>query len=134
MSLTDPIADMLTRIRNAHKAQFENVEMPSSRIKQELAKILKKEGYINDFEELLIPDKKYKNLKIKLKYIDSTPAIKGLKRVSKPSLRVYVTKNRIPRVFGSGMGISIISTSKGMMTDVQARYFKIGGELLCQVW
>lgn len=134
MPLTDPIADMLTRIRNAHKARFENVEIPSSKIKQEIARILKKEGYIDDFEELPIPDKKFKNLKIKLRYVDNKPVISGLKRISKPSLRVYVTTYRIPRVFGQGMGISIISTSKGMMTDKEARYVKVGGELICQVW
>ena len=132
--LTDPIADMLTRIRNAHKSQFESVLMPYSKVKMDIARILKKEGYILDAEEVAIPDKKFTNLKVRLKYVNEVPAIRGIKRVSKPSLRVYVNRHRIPRVFGAGMGVSIMTTSKGIMTDLEARYSRIGGELICQVW
>jgi small subunit ribosomal protein S8 len=132
MTVTDPIADMLTRIRNALMARHENVLVPASREKLSIAKILKEEGFINDYE--VVKGKPGRTLKIYLKYQDNNePVISGLKRVSKPGLRVYVQKKEIPRVFG-GLGIAIISTSKGVRTGQQAWRQGAGGELLCYVW
>lgn len=130
--MTDPIADMLTRIRNATLAKHAKVEMPSSKMKEAIAVILKKEGYIKDFE--CIPDNKQGILKIYLKYgHDSQGAITGLKRISKPGLRVYAKKDELPKVLG-GLGIAIISTSQGLMTDREARRVGLGGEVICYVW
>lgn len=130
--VTDPIADMLTRIRNALQARKEEVDIPSSKFKVRLAEILKEEGYIKGFK--VIPDNKQGVLKVFLKYgEDGEPAISGLKRVSKPGRRVYVKKDKIPRVMG-GLGIAILTTSRGVMTDREARKAGIGGEVICYVW
>lgn len=130
--LTDPIADMLTRIKNANKARHKYVEMPSSKMKVEIAKILKKEGYIEDYE--VIASEPYDILRITLRYLpDKSQVIHGVRRISKPGLRVYVKKDEIPKVLG-GLGIAIISTSKGLMTDREARKNGLGGEVICYVW
>jgi len=130
--LTDPIADMLTRIKNANRARHQYVEMPASKMKIEIAKILKREGYIEDYE--VIASQPYNILRIKLRYLpDRRQVIHGLRRISKPGLRVYVKKDEIPRVLG-GLGIAIISTSKGLMTDKEARKQGLGGEVICYVW
>jgi small subunit ribosomal protein S8 len=132
MTVTDPIADMLTRIRNALMARHDNVKVPSSKMKLAIARILKEEGFINDYE--VIRGKPHRDISIQLKYLeDNKPAISGLKRVSKPGLRVYVQKREIPRVYG-GLGIAIISTSQGVKTGQQAWRQSSGGELLCYVW
>ena len=131
--LTDPLADMLTRIRNAHKAKFEIADIPSSRLKTGVANLLKREGYIKDFK-VLSGDNNKKILRISLRYDEENqPVIAGLKRVSKPSLRVYARKDTIPSVM-SGLGVAILSTSKGIVTDRDARDLKVGGEVLCFVW
>jgi small subunit ribosomal protein S8 len=130
---TDPIADMLTRIRNAHKAKFEIADLPSSRLKTGVANLLKREGYIKDFK-VLSGDNNKKILRISLRYDkQNQPVIAGLKRVSKPSLRVYARKDTIPSVM-NGLGVAILSTSKGILTDRDARDLKVGGEVLCFVW
>ncbi len=130
MATTDPIADMLTRIRNAAKARHGSVDVPLSNIKMELAKILKEEGYIKDFEVV-----KGKNIvKVQLKYDSSKKSIiSSIKRVSKPGLRIYAKKDRLPKVLG-GLGTAIVSTSKGIITDKKARELGIGGELICTVY
>ena len=128
--MTDPISDMLTRIRNAGRALLPAVEMPHSRMKESLANILKKEGYIADVSvEAGMP----KTMKLKLKYIGKKSVIEGLRRISKPGLRHYVGATEIPRVLG-GLGVAVISTPEGVMTDVQARKKNLGGELLCYIW
>ncbi len=132
MAVTDPIADMLTRLRNACMASHTTVELPYSKSKRELAKLLKEEGYISDYEETENQEK-HKNLKIKLKYVNNQQVITGLKRISKPGLRIYVGHKDLPRVLG-GFGVAIISTSQGIMSDRKARYKGIGGEVLCYVW
>ena len=132
MSVSDPIADMLTRIRNAIMARHDYVPVPASRMKLSIARILKEEGFIKDYE--VLRGKPDRIIKIYLKYDDKNePAISELKRVSKPGLRVYVQRNEIPRLYG-GLGIALISTSKGVKTGQQARHQGIGGELLCYVW
>lgn len=131
MTISDPIADMLTRIRNAVMAKHDFVLIPSSRTKLSLVKILRAENFITDYE--VIRDKSSRMIKVFLKSIDDKPVITGLERVSKPGLRVYVQRDEIPRVFG-GLGIAIISTSKGIMTGKQAWRQGIGGELLCYIW
>jgi small subunit ribosomal protein S8 len=128
--MTDPISDMLARIRNANRALLPGVEVPHSKIKESIASILKKEGYINDFA---VEGKIPKTIKVKLKYQGKKSIIEGLKRVSTPGLRRYVGSTDIPRVRG-GMGVAVLSTSEGVMTGVQARKKNIGGELLCYVW
>jgi small subunit ribosomal protein S8 len=128
--MTDPISDMLARIRNANRALLPGVEMPHSKIKESIASILKKEGYINDFA---VEGKIPKKIKVKLKYQGKKSIIEGLKRVSTPGLRRYVGSTDIPRVRG-GMGVAVLSTSEGVMTGVQARKKNIGGELLCYIW
>ncbi len=129
---TDPIADMLTRIRNANIVSHAEVEMPSSKLKVELAKVLKEEGYITDYSEKEVG--KFKVLVIILKYDEANkPVISNLKRISKTGLRVYSKAKDLPQVFG-GLGIAIISTSKGLMTDRKARKENLGGEVLCYVW
>lgn len=133
MSVTDPISDMLTRIRNASKARLDTAVMPSSKLKTEIAKILLEEGYINSFE---VSDGENINgiLKIYLKYgSDRKGVIEGLKRISKPGLRVYAEKENIPRVLG-GLGTVIISTSQGIMTGKKAKKLGIGGEIICYIW
>jgi len=132
MVMSDPIADMLTRIRNANVVRHETVEMPASKVKKEIAEILKREGFIRDAE--YIEDNKQGMIRIFLKYgANQERVITGLKRISKPGLRVYTKSNEIPRVLG-GLGIAIISTSKGAMTDKEARAAKAGGEVVCYVW
>jgi small subunit ribosomal protein S8 len=128
--MTDPISDMLARIRNANRALLPGVELPHSKIKENIASILKKEGYIND---LAVEGKTAKTIKVKLKYQGKKSIIEGLKRVSTPGLRRYVGSTEIPRVRG-GMGVAVLSTSEGVMTGVQARKKNIGGELLCYIW
>lgn len=132
MATSDPIADMLTRIRNAAKAKFNSVDIPGSKLKIELAKILKNEGFVRNYK--FLKDGKQGILRVYLKYsADRGNVIYGLKRISKPSCRVYVRSNDIKSVY-NGMGISILSTSKGVMTDKQARRENVGGELLCNIW
>ena len=128
--MTDPISDMLTRIRNAGSALLPTVEMPHSRMKESLANILKKEGYI---ASVAVDGKTIKKLKIELKYQGKKCVIEGLRRVSKPGLRHYVGATEIPRVLG-GLGVAVISTPEGVMTGVQARKKNLGGELLCYIW
>lgn len=132
MVMTDPIADMLTRIRNANSVRHEKLEVPASNIKKEIATILKNEGFIRDAE--FIEDNKQGIIRIFLKYgPNNERVISGLKRISKPGLRVYVKSDEVPRVLG-GLGIALISTSKGVITDKEARRQKIGGEVLAYVW
>ena len=132
MTVSDPIADMLTRIRNAVMAQHDSVLIPSSRMGLSIAKSLKDEGFIGGYE--VLKGKPHRVIKIHLKYSDKNqPVLSGLERVSKPGLRVYVERKEIPRVYG-GLGIAIISTSKGLMTGQQAWRQGIGGELLCYIW
>jgi len=131
---TDPIADMLTRIRNANMVSLTEVDMPSSKLKVELAKLLKSEGYVEDYAVVEKEGSVFKTLKITLKYDEkSKPVISNLKRVSRPGLRNYCKAKDIPQVLG-GMGIAIISTSKGLLTDRKARKENVGGEILCYVW
>lgn len=130
--MTDPIADMLSRIRNANNARHKSVDIPCSNIKREIAKILLDEGYIKGYD--VVEDDKQGIIKIDLKYSqDGERVISGLKRISKPGLRVYVKCDDVPRVLG-GLGIAIISTSKGIITDKMARQNKVGGEVICYVW
>ncbi|HTV62723.1 MAG TPA: 30S ribosomal protein S8 [Verrucomicrobiae bacterium] len=128
--MSDPISDMLTRIRNGGRALLPVVELPHSRIKENVANILKTEGYISD---VAVEGNTIKKIKIRLKYNGKKNVIEGLKRVSKPGLRKYVGSTEIPRVRG-GLGVAVISTSEGVMTDVQARKKNLGGELLCYIW
>ncbi len=132
MTMTDPIADLLTRIRNAHSVSHNRVEVPASKLKKEMVDILKREGYILDYE--YIDDNKQGILKIDLKYGDNQEkVITGLKRISKPGLRVYAKKDEIPKVLG-GLGIAVVSTSSGLLTDKEAREQGVGGEVLCYIW
>jgi small subunit ribosomal protein S8 len=131
MTVTDPIADMLTRIRNAIMASHDSVLVDSSKTKLSIVKVLKEEGFIDHYE--VLKGKPQSMIKIDLKYTDEQPAILGLERVSKPGLRVYSEGHEIPRVYG-GLGIAIISTSKGVMTGQEAWRQHIGGEILCYVW
>ena len=132
MVMTDPIADMLTRIRNANHAKHEFVDIPASKIKKEIANILLEEGYIKGFD--VIDDGKQGIIRIELKYQQNKErVITGIKRISKPGLRVYVGKEDTPKVLG-GLGIAIISTSKGIVTDKNARTQGVGGEVICYVW
>ncbi|MDQ3448825.1 MAG: 30S ribosomal protein S8 [Chloroflexota bacterium] len=131
MNISDPIADMLTRIRNASLARHEEVLVPASRTKLAIAKILREEGFIEDFSEA--QEGPMAVLRLKLKYVGKVPVVSGLKRVSKPGLRVYAAKTDIPRVLG-GLGIVIVSTSQGIMTGSQARRGQLGGEVLAMVW
>lgn len=134
MTMTDPIADMLTRVRNANIAKHDDVSMPSSKLKEALAELLKTEGYIADFKTAERPDKPGKILSIDMKYSpDRERTITGIKRVSKPGLRVYRKSDEIPRVLG-GLGVAVLSTSQGLMTDREARRRNVGGEVLCYVW
>jgi small subunit ribosomal protein S8 len=134
MTMTDPIADMLTRIRNANIAMHDVAVMPSSKVKEALAKILLQEGYIEGWDAADDPTRPGRKLSITLKYTpDRRRTIAGIKRVSKPGLRVYTQADQVPRVLG-GMGIAVLSTNQGLLTDRQARERKVGGEILCQVW
>lgn len=132
MSMTDPIADMFTRIRNGSKAKFEKVDIPSSKMKREIARILKDEGFIKNFK-IVTDDHQREMIRIFLKYDANRKDVIHLRRVSKPGRRVYVGKENIPSVM-SGLGFSILSTSKGILTDNSARKADVGGEVLCHVW
>ena len=132
MNITDPIADMLTRIRNANRQKFKTVDVPASNMKKSIAEVLLEEGYIKSFEE--INDNSQGILRISLKYDEKgCKVIDGLKRISKPGLRIYASKDELPRVL-NGLGIALISTSKGIMTDKKARELGIGGEVLAYIW
>jgi len=131
MYLTDPIADMLTRIRNANSATHEKVDIPFSKIKEKIAEILKEEGYISNYK--VITDGNNKNIRVYLKYAGRERVIKGIKRISKPGRRVYSSVEEMPRVL-SGLGVAIVSTSKGVVTDKVARRENMGGEVLAFVW
>jgi small subunit ribosomal protein S8 len=132
MVMTDPIADMLTRIRNANMVRHEKLELPASKIKQDIAQILKREGFVRDVE--LIEDNKQGIIRIFLKYgSNNERVITGLKRISKPGLRVYAKTGEVPRVL-NGLGIAIVSTSQGVFTDKEARAKQVGGEVLAYVW
>lgn len=130
--MSDPIADMLTRIRNANRARKDYVDIPSSKIKVAIARIMKDEGYVKYYK--VIRDKKQGILRVFLKYgPNNEPIIQGLERVSKPGIRTYVSKDEIPRVLG-GLGITVISTSRGVLTGKECKRSKIGGEVLCNIW
>lgn len=129
--MTDPIADMLTRIRNANQMRHESVDMPASKLKNEFLQVLKKEGYIADVK--VIKGDVQDTLRVTLKYLQNETVVKGLKRISKPGLRVYAKNTEIPKVL-NGLGIAVISTSKGLLTDREARKQKVGGEILAYVW
>ncbi len=134
MTMTDPIADMLTRVRNANTAMHDEVSMPSSKKKEALAAILKKEGYIEDFAVTDNGDRPGSTLTVTMKYSpERARTISGLRRVSKPGLRVYKPAQEVPRVLG-GLGVAVVSTSQGLMTDREARKRNVGGEVLCFVW
>lgn len=132
MTMTDPIADMLTRIRNANMVQHESVEIPGSKIKLAIADILKNEGFIKEYD--FKKDNKQGTIRVYLKYgPNREKVITGLKRISKPGLRVYAPKDQLPKVLG-GLGVAVISTSQGIMTDKAARKAGVGGEVLCYIW
>jgi small subunit ribosomal protein S8 len=131
MSMTDPIADMLTRLRNGNEVMHDTVDIPASNMKKKIAEILLDEGYIKDYD--FIDDSKQGIIRITLKYADDKKVISGLKRISKPGLRVYAKKDEVPKVLG-GLGIAILSTSKGLVVDREARDQGIGGEVVCYVW
>ena len=132
MTMTDPIADMLTRIRNANTVGHETVEIPASKMKKAIAEILKEEGYITDFD--VIEDDKQGMIKVTMKYgSNKERVISGIKKISKPGLKVYAKANEVPKVLG-GLGIAIISTSKGIVSDKEARRLGVGGEVICYVW
>ena len=131
MSMTDPVADMLTRLRNANKARHDRVDIPSSNLKAGIAKILKREGYVSNFR--IFKDRRQKILRLFLRYSDGQPIILGLKRISTPGCRVYCKKDTIPKI-RAGLGTAVISTSKGIMTDVEARQNNVGGEVICTIW
>lgn len=131
MTISDPIADTLTRIRNANLVKHESVKMPHSNLKEELVKVLQKEGYVEGY--VVAQNGNFKEITVNLRYNDGVSVISGLQRISKPGLRVYSKAKNMPRVF-DGMGIAVISTSKGLMTEKEARQNKLGGEVLCYVW
>jgi small subunit ribosomal protein S8 len=131
MVMTDPIADMLTRIRNANAMKHETVDIPASKLKKEILEVLKKEGYIIGYK--VIKGDVQDTLRVTLKYLNNDRVVKGLKRISKPGLRVYAKNSEIPKVL-NGLGIAVISTSQGVMTDREARKLKVGGEILAYVW
>ena len=131
MVMTDPIADMLTRVRNANLRKHPTVSVPASKIKLDILRVLKEEGYISDFVK--IEDEKQGMISITLKYVEKTPVIKGLKRISKPGLKVYAKRNELPKVL-NGLGVAIVSTSRGVMSDRSARKENLGGEVLAFVW
>lgn len=131
MTVTDPISDLLTRIRNASRAKHLRVDIPSSNMKKQLVDILKQQNFIEDFAE--IEDNKQNIIRVVLKYRNGIPAISGLKRVSTPGLRIYKNADKLPRVY-NGLGIAVISTSKGLLTDKQAKTQSVGGEVVCYIW
>jgi small subunit ribosomal protein S8 len=129
--MTDPIADMLTRIRNAQTAKHDSVSIPASRIKADIARILKSEGFIRDYE---LPKDQERDIKIQLRYSGKKePVVSGIRRISKPGLRVYVKSKDMPRILG-GLGVAIVSTPQGVMTASEAKRANVGGEILCYVW
>jgi small subunit ribosomal protein S8 len=129
--MTDPIADMLTRIRNAQTARHDTVSVPASRIKADIARILKSEGFIRDYE---LPSEQERDIKIQLRYSGKRePVVSGIRRISKPGLRVYVKSKDMPRILG-GLGVAIVSTPQGVMTATEAKRANVGGEILCYVW
>jgi len=132
MSMTDPLADMFTRIRNGSKARFEKVDVPSSQLKREVAKLLKEEGFIKNYK-MVTDDQKHEMIRIFLRYDENRKGIIHIRRVSKPGRRTYARSDRIPSIMG-GLCISILSTSKGVLTDKSARKANAGGEVLCHVW
>jgi small subunit ribosomal protein S8 len=130
--MTDPIADLLTRIRNANMVRHATVDIPASRTKKSIVEILVKEGFIEGFETVTVEN--HETIRVALKYgQDKSRVITGIKRISKPGLKVYAKKNELPRVLG-GLGVAIISTSKGIITDKEARKLEVGGEVICYVW
>ena len=131
MVMTDPIADMLTRIRNANQMKKKTVDMPASKLKLQIAELLKNEGYITNYRE--VNQEPQNVLRVTLKYVQNERVVKGLKRISKPGLRVYAKTNEMPKVL-NGLGIAVVSTSKGLMTDREARKQRVGGEILAYVW
>ena len=131
MMITDPIADMLTRIRNANQMKHATVSMPASKLKCEILRVLKAEGYISDY--VVKEEENKKSIEVTLKYVNKQRVIQGIKRISKPGLRVYAKTNELPRVL-NGLGVAIISTSSGIMTDRDARKQKLGGEVIAFVW
>jgi small subunit ribosomal protein S8 len=131
MVMTDPIADMLTRIRNANQMKHETVDIPASKLKKEILELLKAEGYIVSYK--VIKGKVQDTLRVTLKYLQNERVVKGLKRISKPGLRVYAKNNEIPKVL-NGLGIAVVSTSRGIMTDREARKQRVGGEIIAYVW
>ena len=134
MTMTDPIADMLTRIRNANVAMHDTVRMPSSKLKEALAAVLTKEGYIAGFDVTTDGNRPGRVLEVRMKYSpERARTISGIRRISKPGLRVYIAADKLPRVLG-GLGVAVLSTSHGLMTDREARQRRVGGEILCHVW
>ncbi|MBI3596105.1 MAG: 30S ribosomal protein S8 [Nitrospirae bacterium] len=129
--MTDPISDMLNRMRNAIQRKYESVDIPASKLKQNIARLLKDEGYIQNIET--VSEGRHPVLRIKLKYAKDVPIINGLRRVSRPGRRVYVDKDGIPKVRG-GLGTAVISTTQGMMTDRESRKRQVGGEVICYIW
>ncbi|MDQ6838447.1 MAG: 30S ribosomal protein S8 [Actinomycetota bacterium] len=134
MTMTDPIADMLTRVRNANVAMHDTVRMPSSKVKEALAAVLVREGYIEGYDVAQATERPGRMLEITMKYTpDRARTISGIRRISKPGLRVYLAADKLPRVLG-GLGVAVLSTSQGLMTDREARRRRVGGEILCYVW
>lgn len=131
MAVTDPIADFLTRIRNASKAKKPRVDIPASNMKRSLAEILKSQNFIKDYS--IVEDNKQNIIRVELKYTNGSPAISGLKRISKPGLRIYKNSSDLPRVL-NGLGVAVISTPKGLLTDKDARTQSVGGEIVCYIW
>ena len=131
MNLTDPIGDMIARIRNGQMRVLENIQMPGSKLRENILKVLKEQGFISNYT--VLSDKNKKNITVNLKYDHGSPVIKEIKRVSKPGRRIYASANSIPKI-QNGLGISIVSTSKGVMTDYEARKQNVGGEIICRVF
>ncbi len=131
MPVTDPISDFLTRVRNASRARKLRVDIPASKVKKNLAEILKAQKFINDYS--VVEDNKQNILRVELKYTNGSPAINGLRKISKPGLRVYKKSDEIPKVL-NGLGIAVVSTSQGLLTDKQARKQAVGGEVVCYIW
>ncbi len=131
MAVTDPIADFLTRIRNASRARKPRVDIPASGMKKNLAEILKKQNFIKDYS--IVEDNRQNIIRVELKYTSGTPAINGLKRISKPGLRIYKNSKDLPRVL-NGLGVVVVSTPKGLLTDKEARTQSVGGEIVCYIW
>jgi small subunit ribosomal protein S8 len=131
MPVTDPISDFLTRVRNASRARKLRVDIPASKVKKNLAEILKTQKFINDYS--VVEDNKQNIIRVELKYTNGTPAINGLRKISKPGLRVYKRSDKLPKVL-NGLGIAVVSTSQGLLTDREARKQAVGGEVVCYIW